>query len=61
MQKEITGLMKSMSVIKKDFFPEDLYPILKKNNIHGCVAIQADQSEEETHFLLDLANTVLFY
>ena len=50
----------SMSVIKKDFFPEDLYPILKKNNIHGCVAIQANQSEEETHFLLDLAKQYSF-
>ncbi len=41
-----------MSVIKRSFTPEDLKPILLKNNIGGCVAVQASQSEEETDFLL---------
>lgn len=44
-----------MSVIQRDFLPSDLEPILKQNNIDGCVAVQADQSEAETDFLLDLA------
>jgi L-fuconolactonase len=44
-----------MSVIRKDFLPRDLAPILRENNIDGCVAVQADQSENETKFLLDLA------
>ena len=44
-----------MSVIRKDFFPADLLPILQQNNIVGCVAVQADQSETETDFLIDLA------
>lgn len=44
-----------MSVIQRDFLPSDLEPILKQNNIDGCVAVQADQSESETDFLLDLA------
>jgi L-fuconolactonase len=44
-----------MSVIRRDFLPEDLQPILKQYNIDGCVAVQADQSEEETKFLLDLS------
>jgi L-fuconolactonase len=46
----------SMAVIQRDFFPGDLEPILKKNNIDGCVAVQADQSEAETDFLLGLSN-----
>jgi L-fuconolactonase len=46
----------SMKSIRRDFLPEDLVPILKSNNIDGCVAVQADQSEEETVFLLDLAS-----
>ena len=46
---------KSMEVIKKDFLPKDLKPILIQNGVDGCVAIQADQSEEETKFLLDCA------
>lgn len=44
-----------MSVIQRDFLPSDLEPILKQNNIDGCVAVQADQSEAETDFLLELA------
>jgi L-fuconolactonase len=46
----------SMAVIQRDFFPGDLEPILQKNNIDGCVAVQADQSEAETDFLLGLSN-----
>ncbi len=40
----------SMSVIQRDFFPEDLEPILKANGIDGCVVVQSDQSEDENHF-----------
>lgn len=44
-----------MKVIQRDFLPLDLEPLLFENQMTGCVAVQADQSEEETHFLLDLA------
>ena len=44
-----------MRVIQQDFMPADLFPLLQENNIGGCIAVQADQSEEETHFLLQLA------
>lgn len=44
-----------MKVIKRDFLPSDLEPLLAANQFGGCVAVQADQSEEETRFLLDLA------
>ncbi|RED19050.1 L-fuconolactonase [Flavobacterium cutihirudinis] len=44
-----------MKVIKRDFLPADLKPLLLENQFGGCVAVQADQSEEETIFLLDLA------
>ncbi len=44
-----------MKIIQRDFLPKDLEPILKENQIDGCIAVQADQSEEETHFLLELA------
>jgi len=44
-----------MSVIRRDFLPEDLQPLLADRGLHGSVAVQADQSEEETHFLLRLA------
>ncbi len=45
-----------MKVIQKDFLPEDLAPLLETHHFKGCVAVQADQSENETQFLLDLAN-----
>jgi L-fuconolactonase len=45
----------NMQVIRRDFGPDDLLPTLQANGIEGCVAVQADQSETETDFLLDLA------
>jgi len=46
----------SMAVIQKDFLPEDLQPILKANAVDGCVAVQVDQTEAETDYLLSLAD-----
>lgn len=43
-----------MDILKKDFLPEHLWPLLKKNGVDGCVAVQADQSLRETNFLLAL-------
>ena len=45
----------SMKVIRRDFLPKDLKPLLEKNGIDGCIAVQADQSENETDFLLSCA------
>ena len=49
-----------MAVLQRDFMPDDLAPLLQKNGIDGCVAVQADQSEGETHFLLSLAEQHAF-
>lgn len=45
----------SMEVIQKDFLPEQLGPLLAENGIDGCIAVQANQSLEETKFLIELA------
>lgn len=45
-----------MAVIQRDFLPGDLKPILHQNNIDGCIAVQADQSEMQNSFLLELAS-----
>src|SRR5678816_2279234 len=45
-----------MSAIRKDFLPPDLSPLLQQHNFDGCVTVQVDQSENETQFLIDLAN-----
>jgi L-fuconolactonase len=48
-------ITEEMGVIRHDFLPHDLKPLLDANGINSCVAVQADQSEEETDFLLSLA------
>lgn len=50
----------SMKSIRRDFMPEDLEPHLRENNFNGCIAVQADQSEAETEFLLNLAENNSF-
>ena len=45
----------SMSVLKRDFLPEELEGECKANGIDATIAVQADQSEAETLFLLKLA------
>ncbi len=44
-----------MQILQQDYLPENLYQIYQQNGIDGCIAVQADQSEAETDFLLDLA------
>ncbi len=46
----------AMAVLRRDFLPADLAPLLEEHLLDGCVAVQADQSDAETHFLLDLAS-----
>lgn len=44
-----------MDVIQTDFLPQDLKPLLEKNNFDGCIVVQSDQTEKHNEFLLDLA------
>ena len=48
-------ITEDMTALRKDFLPEHLLPLLQNNNIDGCISVQAEQSLEETHFLLKLA------
>jgi L-fuconolactonase len=45
----------AMAVLRRDFSPADVVADLLDARIDGVVAIQTDQSEVETQFLLDLA------
>jgi L-fuconolactonase len=44
-----------MSAIRRDFSPGDLATILKTLQIDGTIVVQADETDAETAFLLDLA------
>ena len=49
-----------MARLKNDFLPPQLGRLLKNNAFDGCVAVQARQTEEETTFLLNLADQFEF-
>ena len=49
-----------MLVIKKDFLPADLLPVLQNNKVDGCIVVQSDQSEKENEFQLSNAGTFDF-
>lgn len=44
-----------MAVIRKNFLPADLKPVLDDAGVDGCVLVQVDQSEDENEFLLGIA------
>lgn len=44
-----------MQVLQRDFLPLDLKPLLVAQNLDGSIAVQAQQTCEETRWLLDLA------
>jgi L-fucono-1,5-lactonase len=48
-------ITEAMAILQRDFLPEHLAAELTANAMDASVAVQADQSETETMFLLDLA------
>lgn len=55
--KKRDSWMDDMKVLQQNYLPENLVQTLSRNGVDGCVAVQADQSELETHFLVELAKT----
>ena len=49
-------ITEEMEAIRHDFLPHDLKPLMDANGLNSCIAVQADQSENETDFLLSLAS-----
>jgi L-fuconolactonase len=49
-----------MAVLQQDYFPEQVWPLMKACGVAGCVAVQADQSEDETLYLLECAERFPF-
>jgi L-fuconolactonase len=48
-------IQRSMAVLRRDFLPADLLPLLADTGIEGTIAVQAQQTVDETRWLLDLA------
>ncbi|HYL86451.1 MAG TPA: amidohydrolase family protein [Candidatus Angelobacter sp.] len=48
-------ITEEMSVLKRNFLPQDLDPERSASGVDATIAVQADQSEDETLFLLQLA------
>ena len=46
-----------MKVLQQHYLPQTIAGTLNRNGISGCIAVQADQSELETLFLMELAKT----
>jgi len=45
-------ITEEMSVIQRDFLPQDLQPVLQQNGFDSCVTVQSDQSYDENRFQL---------
>jgi L-fucono-1,5-lactonase len=56
-KKRDTWITNDMKILKEDYLPHTLETTLRRNGIDGCVAVQADQSELETEFFVELAKT----
>lgn len=56
-KKRLSWISNEMKILQQDYLPEHLSLSLKRNEVDGCVAVQAEQSELETHFLVEMAKT----
>jgi len=52
---EHTWMDERMTVLKRDYLPSDLQPLLVAEQYQGSIVVQARQSMEETQWLLNLA------
>src|SRR5277367_1374363 len=49
-------ITEEMKILQKDYLPSDAEILFRQNQINGSVAVQADSSENESLFLLELAS-----
>ncbi len=52
--------MDKMKTLQQDYLPHTLAGTLQRNGVDACVAVQADSSELETHFLVELSKSHSF-
>lgn len=49
-------MSEKLAKLRRDFLPPDLEPLLRAAGLHGCIAVQARQTAEESRWLLELAD-----
>jgi L-fuconolactonase len=54
-RREYEWIDDTMASLRRDFLPADLQHELQREDLRGCVAVQARQSLQETQWLLELA------
>lgn len=59
-KKRYSWINSQMKYLHQDYLPKHLELTLKRNNINGVIAVQADQTEVETLFLVELSKTYSF-
>jgi L-fuconolactonase len=48
------------NILRRNYLPDDLWPILEENRFDGCVTVQASHTLDETGWLLQLAEANAF-
>ena len=56
-KKQYEWIDNSMKILQSDHLPEHFALTMKRNEVEGLVAVQASQTEMETHFLVELSKT----
>ncbi|HEX4851034.1 MAG TPA: hypothetical protein VFV08_09520, partial [Puia sp.] len=56
-RKKDAWITSDMKLLRQDYLPEQLSLNLKRNGVGGCVAVQVDQTEVETLFLVELSKS----
>ena len=51
------GYIRNNKILNQDYLPEQISQNLRRNGIDGCIAVAFDDSEVETRFLSELADT----
>lgn len=56
----MTWIDEQMLMLRKNYTPENLRPILKYHKMDGCIAVQVNQNPEENIYMLNLAREYSF-
>ena len=56
-EEEYRWIGSGMDILKRDYLPQDLKPLIDAQGVTHTIAVQARQTLEETEWLLDLADS----